>query len=473
MKKLILVFSFLIFSCNILKGVTLIEHVIPQYFGCKSDNSGNNCRTPFAVCLQINGLLPYSSYELTIGVALLEEYMTINGAGNVWNGTSFSGQILNNLISTDGMGNSSPFWCYIQPTGNSGRFDAGQVHDLRIFYRNPPDPYTLTNYLRSTKTIIALDIPVIARTPSTLDDGAFFKAYNLCNSGKFALIYNNTAGTGDPLSAYQIRNCIATNPSQTGLPVLINEFFSQSGSSSKGDFAGTIPIGANNPYGVRRLEIRNPDNSLYYALTDADGIWPDGTNTTTLARRDVANAILNFCYIYVLHFQYRWNNILNYELPDTVMIGLRNENPPFDVRDISISKFDSSGEGEFNFSNVTDSVNYFITVKHRNSIETWSSESHKFINATMNYNFSRAITQAYGNNMIQIDTSPVLFGIYGGDVNQDGLVNSSDILQTYNDGNEFVSGYVVTDINGDNLTDLNDVLSTYNNSAKFVSMIRP
>ena len=43
----------------------------------------------------------------------------------------------------------------------------------------------------------------------------------------------------------------------------------------------------------------------------------------------------------------------------------------------------------------------------------------------MTYNFKTAITQAFGNNMIQIDTSPVYFGIYSGDVNKDGTIDAS------------------------------------------------
>ena len=44
----------------------------------------------------------------------------------------------------------------------------------------------------------------------------------------------------------------------------------------------------------------------------------------------------------------------------------------------------------------------------------------------MTYDFTSANTQAYEDNMIQVDAPPVNFAIYSGDVNQDGVVDGSD-----------------------------------------------
>lgn len=63
--------------------------------------------------------------------------------------------------------------------------------------------------------------------------------------------------------------------------------------------------------------------------------------------------------------------------------------------------------------------------------------------------------------------------IYSGDVNKDGNVDVTDIISVYNDGNNFVSGYVPTDVTGDNFVDAGDLIVTYNNSINFVSVIRP
>ena len=87
----------------------------------------------------------------------------------------------------------------------------------------------------------------------------------------------------------------------------------------------------------------------------------------------------------------------------------------------------------------------------------------------MSYDFTNAASQAFGNNMKQIDASPLRYGIYGGDENQDGAVDLVDIVNVYNDATTFVNGYVSSDMNGDNITDLVDVVITYNNAVAFVS----
>ena len=54
------------------------------------------------------------------------------GAGNIWNGTAYSGGLLNAAFTTNAQGSSGPFWIYIQPSSNGTRFDAGQYHHLRL-----------------------------------------------------------------------------------------------------------------------------------------------------------------------------------------------------------------------------------------------------------------------------------------------------------------------------------------------------
>ncbi len=86
------------------------------------------------------------------------------------------------------------------------------------------------------------------------------------------------------------------------------------------------------------------------------------------------------------------------------------------------------------------------------------------------YSFASQMSQAYGNNLILKGAS---YCVYSGDVNQDGAVNLTDAIDTYNDGVNFVTGYVVTDLNGDNITNLTDILITQNNTVSFVNIRRP
>ena len=116
------------------------------------------------------------------------------------------------------------------------------------------------------------------------------------------------------------------------------------------------------------------------------------------------------------------------------------------------------------------SASYYIVVKHRNSIQTWSANPVSFSGSTIYYNFSTAATTAYGNNLKQIGP---LFLIYCGDVNQDGIVNALDQAELETAAVGFVMGYLTTDVNGDGIVDAFDLILTDNNAAGFVMVRKP
>lgn len=168
-----------------------------------------------------------------------------------------------------------------------------------------------------------------------------------------------------------------------------------------------------------------------------------------------------------------YNPVSNIMVSDTAKVYLRNATSPYALVDSTKSILNSSGTGIFTFSNPINAVSYYIVIKHRNSIETWSSSGNAFTSNTLTYNFSTSSTQAYGNNMRQVDAAPLTYAVYSGDVNQDGFVNLTDIVAVYNGSSSFITGYVSTDVNGDNIVDLTDLVITYNNSSNFVSRITP
>ncbi|HMS34186.1 MAG TPA: hypothetical protein PKC91_08865 [Ignavibacteria bacterium] len=159
-------------------------------------------------------------------------------------------------------------------------------------------------------------------------------------------------------------------------------------------------------------------------------------------------------------------------MSDTMKVYLHSGISPFNAVDSAKSVIDSvTNTGEFIFTNAP-AGSYYISLVHRNCIETWSAAA-QTLNGITNYDFTSSTTQSFGNNMKQVDTSPVRFGIYSGDVNSDETIDLSDVIQTYNAAGAFAAGYTVTDLNGDRIVDLNDVLTAYNNSAGFVSFIKP
>ncbi len=171
--------------------------------------------------------------------------------------------------------------------------------------------------------------------------------------------------------------------------------------------------------------------------------------------------------------QGRYNSATNTMTGDSIKIILRNVQSPYEALDTSKQYAGSNGMATYYFPRATNNVKYYYQIKHRSSIETWSSGGVKFTSSSMNYNFSTYLPNAYGNNMATVDNSPLAYALFSGDVNQDKTIDLSDIGIVFNDANSFASGYVVSDLTGDDFVDLSDLTITYNNSNDFVNAITP
>lgn len=116
------------------------------------------------------------------------------------------------------------------------------------------------------------------------------------------------------------------------------------------------------------------------------------------------------------------------------------------------------------------SGNYYLVVKHRNSIETWSAATVSLNADTVYYDLSDQAAKAYGSNLKLTGSK---YTIYGGDVNQDGAVDTADMTPVDNDSSLYISGYLVTDITGDGVVDTADMTIIDNNSFGYVGSVKP
>jgi hypothetical protein len=117
---------------------------------------------------------------------------------------------------------------------------------------------------------------------------------------------------------------------------------------------------------------------------------------------------------------------------------------------------------------------YYICIKHRNSLEIWSSDS-VMITAQTNYDFTTDSLSAY-NDGIQTSVQRIgnnRFALFSGDVNQDGTIDILDLIETQNKATEFEFGYFNSDCNGDGVTDLLDLQYMENNGNRFLFISRP
>jgi hypothetical protein len=160
-----------------------------------------------------------------------------------------------------------------------------------------------------------------------------------------------------------------------------------------------------------------------------------------------------------------YNPALNSMVPDTMRVLLRSSVNPYPVVDSAKAYLNEAGQGSFVFNNALNGTQYYIQLKHRSGLETWSKTTQSFSSNHLAYDFTSNANKAYGDNM---KLSGSKWVIYVGDVVQNGSIDLTDLLLVYNAGVAFTTGYTVSDVNGNNTTDLTDLILTYNNSIAFV-----
>ena len=113
---------------------------------------------------------------------------------------------------------------------------------------------------------------------------------------------------------------------------------------------------------------------------------------------------------------------------------------------------------------------YYITIKHRNSLETVSATAVSFAGSYISKSFGTP-AKVWGGNLLQM--ADMGYAIYGGDVNQDGVVDGSDMGYVENDAASASSGYLFDDCNGDGLIDSSDMGIIENNAAMAIGIATP
>jgi hypothetical protein len=214
----------------------------------------------------------------------------------------------------------------------------------------------------------------------------------------------------------------------------------------------------------------SPLSGLYYYFIVAQDIHNNYSPVATVQSPVTAKNLFLFGAIQGLY-----DPSANSMIYDTVTVYLRNAVSPFARIDSSRKELYGPGTGqEFSLLNAQNGTPYYVEVKHRNALETWSADPVTFVSDAASIAFSVDAIYAYGNNEVQVDASPYnVFAFYSGDVNQDGTVDATDVSAIDNDAQNFVGGYVVTDLTGDNFVDGTDFAIADNNAANFVSVVTP
>lgn len=152
-----------------------------------------------------------------------------------------------------------------------------------------------------------------------------------------------------------------------------------------------------------------------------------------------------------------------------VRVELREATAPYNIAYTTTALLKNNGM--LFCENVWRSGSYYIVLVGNNFIRTWSAAPVLFDGNPVLYDFTTAASKAYGDNMAQLE--PEVFGLYSGDLNQDGNIDTIDYPIWEMDSNNFESGMFNTDLNGDGNVDTIDYPIWEGNSNNFIYSISP
>jgi photosystem II stability/assembly factor-like uncharacterized protein len=228
------------------------------------------------------------------------------------------------------------------------------------------------------------------------------------------------------------------------------DWFDDGGSCEYADEEGNALNDMPNSYYYHNGQVSPPNKSVNFTLF-LQGLYNSDLNQMNKAQNASGN-------------QFGGN------IADKIDIEIRQAISPYSILQ-TFNNIDLSTSGICTLSApYTFSGSYYFVIKHRNSIETWTANPLSLNDSAINYNFTDAASKSYGANMKLINGK---YCIYGGDVNQDGIVDAGDMISVDNLSSTFSMGYIPEDANGDCLIDSGDMILIDNNASSFISTINP
>ena len=161
---------------------------------------------------------------------------------------------------------------------------------------------------------------------------------------------------------------------------------------------------------------------------------------------------------------------------DSIEICLMDMNTYAEV-ECADALLSTNGIATVEFSATTLNLDYFIRIRHRNTLESWTAAVVKMLSFTP-YDLTIDASTVYGSNEVEVETGT--WALWSGDVSdgispglQDGFIESSDYSLIENSSQAFLFGYETTDITGDGLVESSDYGVIENNSQLFLISSHP
>ncbi|HEX2922121.1 MAG TPA: hypothetical protein VHO50_13240 [Bacteroidales bacterium] len=318
---------------------------------------------------------------------------------------------------------------------------------------NNPDCFNLNNKAVAIPTI-PTDILGVSRSATTPDIGAY-EISPVCTNP--TLVITNPAPVCSPLTV-DITVPAITEGSSTGL---ILTYWT--------DAAATLPLSNPNSVG----------SGTYYIKGTNEGGCFDIKPVIVVV--NICDKILNISGLFL-------EGLYEPSLPGTMRRAYNELGPvytdPLIADQIIVELHDATTYSTIIFT--TPGVNlstsgvavatipgsytgsYYVTIKHKNSIETTTAATISFTADIINVSFS-VPANVFGGNLKPLGA---YYLIFGGDVNQNDIVDSSDMTPIDNLSSTFTYGSS-EDVNCDGLVDSRDMTIVDNNNSAFVSSVLP
>ena len=256
-------------SIMIYPKINMTELFIPQYM--KSATSAT--RVPTWALVRVNNLIPNQQYRFISG-AVNSVLATGIGGGNNYHYDAVNGTYLysfnrflastaspasNSFFTTGVNETSKTLWINLVPTTNTA-FGAGNNVIWRVILTDNPINGYVADTLNTTNTTKAIDFGSLSTNATGIYDNQSGLAQKT-----FVMLYDNTAGTGNPLSTAIVQDDGTLSDTVTFAP------YYKLLDNTVGAWATLIPSSSAN--GIRRMEQRDINGNLLRAWTDEDGVW--------------------------------------------------------------------------------------------------------------------------------------------------------------------------------------------------------
>jgi len=253
-----------------------------------------------------------------------------------------------------------------------------------------------------------------------------------------------------------------------GSPVTLT---AASANATQFSFAPSLGLSAD----TGSITIAAPLTTTSYIVTASDSTGCSGKDTVTITAFPCTTPLAMKLFIQAY---YDFNGYMrpamanqgvsnNINEVDSLTIELHNPSPPYSVVQSQIGILQTNGNVAVNFTSINGY--YYIVIRHRNALETWSA-----LPVNINdgfYDFTTSASQAFGDNQILVDNGT--YALYSADLNGDQNADLMDMSILEIDASNFEYGYLNTDLNGDGNVDLLDVPFLEFNVGNFIFSNHP